>query len=124
MKRTNPRALRIAEQIHRELADLLRSEVKDPRVGVVNITGVEVAPDLGHARVFVTHLAGKEHAAEAVEALGHTAGFLRSELGRRLKIYSVPALRFEYDDSIESGIRISELIDEAVAADRKLHSRR
>jgi ribosome-binding factor A len=119
MKKTSQRSRRVGDEIQRELAQLLRDEVKDPRVGRVTITAVEVSPDLSHAKVFVTHLAGREHADEAVTALQHTAGFLRTALSRRLKLYSVPQLHFVYDDSIESGIRLSQLIDDAVAADRK-----
>ena len=119
MKRHSQRAQRVGDQIQRELAELLREEVKDPRVGRVTVTGVEVSPDLSHARVFVTHLAGREHAGEAVQALQHTAGFLRTELSHRLKLYSVPQLHFAYDDSIESGMKLSQLIDDAIAEDRK-----
>ena len=119
MKKHSQRAQRVGEQIQRELAELLREHVKDPRVGRVTVTGVEVSPDLSHAKVFITHLAGIEHADEAVQALQRTAGFLRSELSHRMQLYSVPQLHFVYDDSIESGMRLSQLIDDAVAADRK-----
>ena len=119
MKKHSQRAQRVGEQIQRELAQMLRDEVKDPRVGRITITAVEVSPDLSHAKVFVTDLAGSEHAAEAVRALGRTAGFLRSELAHRIRMYSVPQLHFAYDDSIESGIRLAKLIDEAVASDHK-----
>ena len=119
MKKRSQRAQRVGDQIQRELAELLRLQVKDPRIGMVTVTAVEVSPDLSHAKVFFTHLAGKEHASEAVEALQRTGGFLRTELSRRLKLYSVPQLHFVYDDSIESGLRLSKLIDDAVAEDRK-----
>jgi len=122
VKRTSQRAHRVGDQIQRELADLLRNEVKDQRVGPVTITGVDVSGDLSHATVRFTHLAGKETGNEAAKALSRTAGFLRSELSRRLNLYSVPQLAFAYDDSIESGLRMSRLIDEAVSADRKLGS--
>jgi ribosome-binding factor A len=122
MKKTSQRAQRVGEQMQRELAELLRDDVKDPRVGRVTITAVEVSPDLSHAKIFVTHLAGREHADEAVSALQHTAGFLRTELSHRMQLYSVPQLHFAYDDSIEAGMRLSQIIDEAVAADRKLNS--
>ena len=122
MKKTSQRAQRVGEQMQRELAELLRDDVKDPRVGRVTITAVEVSPDLSHAKIFVTHLAGREHADEAVRALQHTAGFLRTELSHRMQLYSVPQLHFAYDDSIESGMRLSQIIDEAVAADRKPNS--
>ena len=120
MKRHSQRAQRVADQIQRELADLLVNGVKDPRVGPVTLTQVDVSPDLSHATVHFSHLAGKEHASEAVAALARTAGFLRSELSHRLDLYSVPQLHFVYDDSIESGMRLSQLIDDAVASDKKL----
>jgi len=119
MKKTGQRARRVGDEIQRDLADLLRTEVKDPRVGPVTITAVEVSSDLSHAKVFVTHMAGREHADEAVVALQRTAGFLRSELAHRLSLYSVPQLHFAYDDSIETGMKLSQLIDDAVAADQK-----
>ena len=120
MKRTSQRARRVGDQIQRELADLLKNDVKDPRVGPVTVTAVDVTADLSHATIHFTHLAGRENAEAAVSALTRTAGFLRSELGHRLNLYSVPQLHFVYDDSIESGMRMSQLIDEAIAADRKL----
>ena len=119
MKKNSQRAQRVGDQIQRELADLLRVHVKDPRIGMVTVTSVEVSPDLSHAKVFFTHLAGREHAPAAVEALQHSAGYLRTELSHRLKLYSVPQLHFTYDDSIESGLRLSNLIDAAIEEDRK-----
>jgi ribosome-binding factor A len=117
--RTTPRTRRVAEEIQRDLAEILRSEVKDPRVGMVTITYVDVAADLAHAKVHFTHLSGKAHADEAIAALTRVAGFLRSALARRLSLYTVPQLSFAYDDSIESGMHLSQLIDDAVAADRR-----
>jgi len=122
VKKHSQRAQRVGEQIQRELAELLRDHVKDPRVGRVTVTAVEVSPDLSHAKIFVSHLAGAEHADEAVTALQRTAGFLRTELAHRMQLYSVPQLHFVYDDSIESGMRMSQLIDDAVASDRKSQS--
>jgi len=119
MKKHSQRAHRIGDQLQRELADLLANEVKDPRVGRATITHVDVSADYSHATVHFSHLAGKEHAKEAITALDRTAGFLRSELSRRLKLYSVPQLHFAYDDSIEAGMRLSSLIDQAVAEDAK-----
>jgi len=119
VKKHSQRAQRVGDQIQRELADLLANEVKDPRVGRVTVTHVEVAADLSHATVLFSHLAGKEHAKEAIAALARTAGFLRSELSRRLDLYTVPQLKFAYDDSIESGMRLSSLIDRAIEEDRK-----
>ena len=119
MKKHSPRPRRVADQIQRELAELLRLHVKDPRIGMVTITAVDVSPDLQNAKIFFTHLAGVAHAREAVEALQRSAGYLRSELAHRLKLYTVPHLYFAYDDSIESGLKISKLIDAAVEEDRK-----
>jgi ribosome-binding factor A len=119
MKSTSQRAQRVGDQIQRELAELFRLHVKDPRIGMVTITAVEVSPDLSHAKVFFTHLAGAQQSATAVAALQRTAGYLRSELAHRLKMYSVPQLHFAYDDSIESGLKLSKLIDDALADDRK-----
>jgi ribosome-binding factor A len=113
------RSQRVAEQIQHELAELLRTEVKDPRVGMVTVTHVDVSADMAHAKVYFTALAGREHAKEAAAALARTAGFLRSQLAQRLQVYTVPQLSFVYDASIESGIALSRLIDEAVAEDRK-----
>jgi ribosome-binding factor A len=121
-RKSTQRSARVGDQIQKELADLLRNEVKDPRVGPVTVTSVEVSPDLSHAKVNFTHMAGREHGDEAVHALSRTAGFLRSQLSHRLNLYSVPELHFFYDDSIEHGMRLSRLIDDAVAADKKLES--
>ena len=96
-------------------------ELKDPRDGMITITGVEVTADHSHAKVFFTQLSGMEQAGETLVVLERAAGFLRSALSRRFSLYSVPQLHFAYDDSIESGMRMSSLIDEALAADQKNH---
>jgi ribosome-binding factor A len=117
MSRDNPRARRVAEQIQRELADLIRLEVKDPRVGMVTLTDAEVTKDLSHAKVFFTLLGDADRIAEAAAGLAHAAGYLRSELSHRLTLRTVPELHFVHDPSIERGIHLSQLIDQAVAAD-------
>ena len=119
MKKHSQRAQRVGQEIQRELADLLVNEVKDPRVPRVTVTEVEVTADLSHATVRFSDQAGKAHAQETVAALSRTAGYLRSALGQRLNLYSVPQLHFVYDDSIEEGMRLSQLIDRAVAEDKK-----
>ena len=113
MPRGFSRATRLADQIQRDLADLIRLEVRDPRVGLVTITTVEVTRDLSHAQVFVTSLA-ETAAAESVKALTHAAGFLRSRLAQSLRLRTIPELHFVYDASVERGVRLSKLIDEAV----------
>jgi ribosome-binding factor A len=111
------RLRRVADQIQRELSDILRSELKDPRVGMITLTGVEVSPDLAHAKVYFTSLADAEQRAEAHAGLRRAGGFLRSMLGARLKIHNTPELHFVYDESVETGIRLTHLIEEAVASD-------
>jgi len=114
------RTRRIAEQLQRELAQLIREEVKDPRLGMVTVVDVEVSRDLSHARVFVTLLTGDEEARmTSVAILNDAAGMLRKFLGRRLRLRTIPQLHFHYDQSIEKGAELSALIDAAVASDRK-----
>ena len=107
---------RIAQQIQREIADLVRLQINDPRVRLVTITGVEVARDYSHAKIFFTRLDGKHE--EAQKGLDHASGFLRSQLSRSLKLRVMPQLHFVYDTSVERGSHLSQLIDQAVASDR------
>ena len=122
MPKDYSRTLRVADQIQRELADLIQHEIKDPRVGQVNITGVEVTRDYSHAKVFYTTLASKEENFLVENGLEHAKGFLRSNLSHRMKFRITPQLHFIYDESVERGVRLSKLIDEAVAQDRITHS--
>lgn len=105
---------RVAEQIRRDLVDLIRLEVKDPRVGFVTITDVEVTPDYAHAKVYFTTLEGDAAVPELTEGLKRASGFLRRELGRRIRIHTTPELHWVYDRSIERGAELSALIDKAV----------
>lgn len=116
MSRNAARLRRIADQIQRELADLIRLEVKDPRVGMVTLTDVELTADYAHAKVFFTLLGSAAARHETEQALQHAAGFLRTQLAHRLRLRTVPQLRFVYDASVERGVRLSRLIDEAVQA--------
>jgi ribosome-binding factor A len=113
---------RVAEQIQRELAELIQMEVKDPRVGMVTLTGVEVTQDYAHAKVYFTTMKSAEQAPKAQAGLEHAAGFLRSQLAHRMKLRIMPQLHFIYDTSVEHGVRLSQLIDEAVSSD-KAHQR-
>ncbi len=115
MPKDYSRALRIADQIQRELADLIRNELKDPRIGMITLTGVEVSHDYAHAKVFYTTLRSESDNFLTGKGLEHAAGFLRSHLAHRLKLRVVPQLHFIYDESVERGMRLSQLIDEAVA---------
>lgn len=119
MPRDFSRSRRVGDQIQRELAELIRDEVRDPRVGAVTVSQVTVTRDFAHGEVLVTQLgAGEEESLGMVEALNHAAGFLRTQLARRLRLRKVPALVFRYDASFDRGARVSRLIDDAVAADR------
>jgi ribosome-binding factor A len=111
------RAARIGDQIQRELAEIIRLELKDPRVTLVTITGVQVGSDLGLAQVYVSCLGSAEQREACMGGLNRGSGFLRRELGRRMKTRTVPQLRFVYDSSVERGSRLSRLIREAVESD-------
>jgi ribosome-binding factor A len=110
------RAERIGDQVQRELAELLRLEVKDPRVKMVTITGVEVSRDYSHAKIFYTTLAGNDP--QILRGLTSASAFLRRELGRRIMLRVTPELHFVFDESVERGAHLSHLIDEAVKSDR------
>jgi ribosome-binding factor A len=105
---------RVKEQIMRELAELVRTGLKDPRAGFITINDVEVTRDYSHATVYYTVLDDKAREVTA-EALEHAKGFLRSELSKRITVFRTPELHFEYDESVERGMSISQLIDEVAA---------
>ena len=114
MRRANPRARRVAEQLQRELSGLIRLDVDDPKIGLVTITDVEVTGDLAHAKIFFTVLDEDDaRKADTLAGLQRAAGFLRAQLGHRLLLRSVPQLHFTYDESVERGVRLSRLIDQA-----------
>ena len=115
MSRGRPQ--KVADLIQRELSDLLRRDVRDPHVGMVTLTSVDVAPDLSHAKVYFT-LLDKQKQGETTKALQRAAGFLRSQLSHRMNMYTTPALRFVYDESVERGDRLSRLIDSVVPPKR------
>jgi ribosome-binding factor A len=104
------RTERVADLIRRELSDLLMRKLRDPRVRFVSVTDVEVTADLSLARIYLSSLAGVEGKDEVVAALTHAAPFLRRELAPRLGLREMPELRFAYDDSIERGARVEELL--------------
>ena len=111
------RTSRIADQMQRDLAQVIRTEVKDPRVGLVTIQSIDVSPDYAHAKVFITQLGDAKNAKACIDALNHAAGFLRHHLAERLGMRTMPVLRFVYDESVERGIHISQLIDSAIRSD-------
>ena len=121
MPKEYSRSQRVVEQIRRELAELIRLEVKDPRVGFITLTDVEITPDYAHAKVFFTSMTGEADVPEIMQGLRRASGFLRRELGRRIRIHTIPELHFNYDRSVEEGSRLSRLIDEVVREDESRH---
>lgn len=111
------RIARLNEQLKREIAELVRAEVRDPRIGLVSVTGVRVATDLGSARVFVRALGGERERAEALAGLEAAAPFLRRTLGRVMRIRRIPELRFEEDQSLEHARRIEQILSEVLPGD-------
>jgi ribosome-binding factor A len=108
------RGLRVADQIQRDLAEIIAYELKDPRVGMVTIAEVQLTPDYAHAKVFFTMLSDeKEIIRNTVAGLNKASGFIRNQLGRRLTIHTIPNLHFVHDASAARGMELSKLIDEA-----------
>jgi ribosome-binding factor A len=112
--RNNPRTTRLADQIQRDLSGIIRLELKDPRIGLLTITGVELSPDMTHAKVFVTVLGDEDKTEETLATLRRASGFLRSELAHGLGTRVTPELHFVFDESVVRGARLSRLIDDAV----------
>lgn len=116
----SPRALRVSEQVQRELAQMLSVDVRDPRVKGVTITQVEVTSDLSHAMVRYVHPEGYAGQVAADAGFKSVNGFLRHGIAKRLSIFKAPNLRFEYDKSFETGMRLTALIDTARADDARV----
>ncbi|MBN3564737.1 30S ribosome-binding factor RbfA [Aliamphritea spongicola] len=125
MARDFSRTQRIADQVQKELAQLIQREIKDPRLGMVTISYVKVAKDLGYADVYVTvlPLGGKDHdeaIAESLKVLNQASGFLRGQLARLVKLRVMPQLRFHFDASVDRGRRLNDLIFQARRSDAEL----
>lgn len=104
---------RVNEQVRRELAELIDRELKDPRIRLVSLTAVELTPDYAHARVWFSSLAQAAEIPEIQRGLEQAAVFLRRELGRRMRIHTIPELRFIHDDSLLRGAELTRLINQA-----------
>ena len=111
------RSFKVADQIQRDLTELIARELKDPRVGMVTVQAVEVTPDYAHAKVFFSVLGGDASACE--EGLNQAAGFLRNGLFKRLHIHTVPTLHFQFDRTTERAADMNALIAQAVASRSK-----
>lgn len=114
------RGLRVADQIQKDLSELIAFELKDPRVGMVTISEVQLTPDYAHAKVYFTLLKdGVEEVRQTQEGLNKASGYLRNMLGKRLHIHTLPALHFVHDTSTVRGLQMSALIDQANATRSK-----
>ncbi len=117
---------RIAEQMQRDLAELIRTSLKDPRIGMITVNSVEVARDLGYADIYVTLLtvedldADSDQVKQTIKILNGAAGFLRTELGRMIKLRMIPQLRFHFDASVKRGRQLDQLISKARKKDTEL----
>ncbi len=111
------RGYRVADQIQRDLSELIARELKNPRIGMVTLSAVEVTPDYAHAKVYFTLLAGDPEA--TTQALNEAAGFLRNHLFKRLHIHTVPSLHFHFDRSAERAADLNALIARAVSSRAK-----
>jgi len=107
------RSRRVGEQIQRDLAELIRSEVRDPRLGMVTVNHVNVTRDMSYAKVFITVMGEPESREVSLSILNKMSGYLRSQIGRRMKLRIIPELKFVYDESIDRGARIDSLLKNA-----------
>ncbi len=117
---TSHRANRVAEEIKKEITQMLREEIKDPRIGFVTVTGAEVTPDIRYAKVFVSIYGDDNTKVESLQALEKAKGFVRSELGKRMRLRYTPEISFKFDSSIEYGARIMKLLEEVKDTEKGL----
>jgi ribosome-binding factor A len=114
------RGLRVQDQIQRDLSEIIAFELKDPRIGMVTLTEVQITPDYAHAKIFYTTLIDNPEAIQNTQkGLSIAAGFMRNQLGKRLRIHTLPELHFVHDTSTTRGLAMSKLIDEANATRAK-----
>jgi ribosome-binding factor A len=109
---SNVRANRVAEQMKKELGEIIGQKIKDPRVGFVTVTAVEVTGDLQQATIFISVLGDEEEKADTLAGLAKATGFIRSEIGKRIRLRKTPEILFEFDHSIEYGNRIETLLSD------------
>jgi ribosome-binding factor A len=103
---------RLAEELKNEISAIIMQEVRDPRVGFATVTEVKVSPDLRYARVFISVFGSPEEKKQTLDALAKATGFIRRQIGSRIKLRYTPELSFDYDESVEQGDRMMQLIDE------------
>ncbi|MCG8513161.1 MAG: 30S ribosome-binding factor RbfA [Halanaerobiales bacterium] len=108
---TKQRAQRLSELLKKEISEIILREVKDPRIGFVSVTGIDVSGDLRHAKVFVSVYGNKQERSDTMAGLEKATGFIRKLLAERINVYHTPELLFRYDDSIQHGVHINELLE-------------
>ena len=119
MAKEYSRTSRVAQQVQKELARIIQQEVKDPRIGMATISGVDITRDLAYAKVFVTFLTiGEQTNEESLEGLNAASGYIRRLLGKAMRLRIVPEIRFCFDETLTEGLRISEMVSSAVKADK------
>lgn len=119
MAKEYSRTSRVAQQVQKELARIIQQEVKDPRIGMATISGVDITRDLAYAKVFVTFLTvGEQTNEESLEGLNAASGYIRRLLGKAMRLRIVPELRFCFDETLTEGLRISEMVSSAVKVDK------
>jgi len=108
---------RLAETLKEEISQLIRVELKDPRIGFVTLTSVDVADDLSHAKVYISVLGTEDEGNASLDALNRAAGYVRSEIGKRVRLRHVPSIVFKYDPSIQHGAHIAKLLKDVGISD-------
>ena len=115
------RTERVAESIKEEIGRMLeRGEIKDPRIGFITFTDVDVSKDMRHASVYFSSLGNQKEKTSAIEGLSSARGYIRSELGRRLRMKYIPEIEFKFDESVEAAARISKLIHKLRESEQNL----
>lgn len=109
---TNVRVYRVGEQLKKELSDIFQRELKDPRIGFLTVTHVDVTGDLQQAKVYISVLGDEQEKEETLNAIAKASGFIRSEVGKRIRLRHTPELSFHFDESIEYGSKIEKLLEE------------
>jgi ribosome-binding factor A len=117
-RKTPARGVRVAEQIQKDLAELIPRELRDPRLGFVTLTEVELTPDYAYATVYFSVLTGS--AEDSERALNDSSGYLRNLIFKKMHIHTVPTLRFKHDVSVERGAEMSRLIDDVLSSNKTL----
>lgn len=121
MAREFNRAQRVSQELQKEIAIILQREIKDPRIGMVTVSGVSLSRDLSYAKVFVTFLNDDDpdEVKVGVKALNEAAGFIRSLIGKSMSLRIVPQISFYYDDTLVRGMKMSSLVDKVIQDDKK-----